>query len=252
MKELIKIIYHYVLDIILEGFLLIIRLISIPKKHLYFEFLNKMYFKIINHTTNVPQLDKSDNNFNISFYTPNEITYYNAKTFYYSEPETLEWINSFDHNDHFIDIGANVGNFSIYYLKKFEDGFAYLFEPSFLNLRILFKNLNLNKVNNYTIFPNPLFDKSASGNFKLSYESEGSAFSSFQINTGFDGKQLEKVSDYNTFGFTIDEIFLNTIDIKNKSFHVKIDVDGAEAEVLDGGQKFLSSIYVKTVLIELF
>ena len=37
---------------------------------------------------------------------------------YRSQPELLEWINNFEKNSIFIDVGANIGLFSLYAAKK--------------------------------------------------------------------------------------------------------------------------------------
>ena len=43
-----------------------------------------------------------------------KITRYRAVTFEDKEPETLNWIESFYPKDNFLDIGANIGIYSIY------------------------------------------------------------------------------------------------------------------------------------------
>src|SRR6478609_10692627 len=45
-----------------------------------------------------------------SFYTPNALNLYRAKTFSTKEPEKLEWIDQYaKEGDTFFDIGANIG-----------------------------------------------------------------------------------------------------------------------------------------------
>ena len=253
MKKLLKSIFHQFANLIVEIIFTILKLFTFFKRHIYYEFLNKVYFKIINHKTKIIHKDNDNNLTSLTFYTPNETNYSNAKTFSDSEPETLEWIDNFNSDDKFIDIGANVGLYSVYYLNKHKNGYAYLFEPSFVNLRILFKNLELNRAKNYVIFPNPLFQKTMIGKFSLSYESEGSAFSSFVIDKGFDGKPLDSITEFNTYGLSLDDISKNKlIDPSSSIYHVKIDVDGAECEVLKGAYNFLKHPNIKTVLIELY
>ena len=38
----------------------------------------------------------------IKFFVPNQITSWRVKTYFTKEPETLEWIDSFDHSDELI------------------------------------------------------------------------------------------------------------------------------------------------------
>ena len=49
---------------------------------------------------------------------PNRKTRYRAKTFSTKEPETLDWIDSFEKNSVFWDVGANIGLYSLYAAKK--------------------------------------------------------------------------------------------------------------------------------------
>ena len=43
---------------------------------------------------------------------------YRASTFESKEPETLAWIDGFKKNDSLLDIGANIGMYSLYAAKK--------------------------------------------------------------------------------------------------------------------------------------
>ena len=51
-----------------------------------------------------------------------------ARSFEFKEPETLTWIESFDSNDSLIDIGANIGIYTIYAAKRGHKVIA--FEPT--------------------------------------------------------------------------------------------------------------------------
>ena len=74
-------------------------------------------------------------NKSIYFLNTNKTTNYRIKTFFSKEPETLQWINSFNNGDVFWDIGANVGLYSIYsqFVNKKIETIA--FEPSVLNCK---------------------------------------------------------------------------------------------------------------------
>ena len=71
---------------------------------------------------------------------PNWITLYRAESFSEKEPETLAWIDNFDRDSVFWDIGANVGLYSIAapYLRT--DITAFIYE-------ICYKMLQLDPVN---------------------------------------------------------------------------------------------------------
>ena len=77
----------------------------------------------------------------IIFFTPNQLTEWRVNTLFSKEPETLEWINSFQKKENLIfwDIGANVGLYSIYNSIVNKNSITISFEPSSSNLRVLSK-----------------------------------------------------------------------------------------------------------------
>ena len=193
---------------------------------------------------------------NLKFFTPSELTFWRAKTFHQKEPETLDWIKKFKKKNKkkiiFWDIGANVGNYSVYASKKHKKKIeVYAFEPSGLNIGILAKNINLNKVSdNINIFQIGLTNKNKSF-FKMheSTEDEGGALSNFGNNKGFDGKKFIVKNNYKIFGTSIDDLINNKI-LKKPDF-IKIDVDGNEHLILEKAQSILKSKNIKSILIEI-
>ena len=87
-------------------------------------------------------------NKDVTFFTPNYITNYLVDTFFNKEPETLEWIDSFNNKNKIIfwDIGANIGLYSIYAALKYSNIEVVSFEPSSSNLRILSRNVSINQL----------------------------------------------------------------------------------------------------------
>ena len=139
------------------------------------------------------------NNKNLSFFVPNNLVKWRIKTFFEKEPETIEWINNFKKRKFiFWDIGANIGQYSIYCAVKHPKSEIVSFELSAGNLRILTRNISNNKLtNNIKILPTGLTKKN--GKFFVFEESnilEGSAHNSL-TNT-----KKEKLKDnkkkYNT------------------------------------------------------
>ena len=75
----------------------------------------------------------------------NWITHFRWYTFKTKEPETIHFIDNFiQERDVFFDIGANVGIFSVYAGKKFENINIFSFEPEISNLAILKENIICN------------------------------------------------------------------------------------------------------------
>jgi FkbM family methyltransferase len=185
------------------------------------------------------------------FFTPSNLAYWRAKTFDTKEPETLNWIKNFDDNSVFWDIGSNVGTYSIYAAKIKARTQIVAFEPSGLNLGILQKNINLNKLNDkIKIIPFALTKKP--NTFLTMFESseeEGGALSSFGDDKGFDGKKMNFISKYKLFGTSINSIIKNRA-LKTPNY-IKIDVDGKEHIILEGSTKILKNKTLRSLLIEI-
>ena len=189
----------------------------------------------------------------IFFFIPNQTTEWRVNTFFTKEPETLEWINSFDNTKKFIlwDIGANIGLYSIYTAVKHSNSEVISFEPSTSNLRVLSRNISINKLEEkIKIFSNPLTN--TANKFAMMREThfkEGGALNSFGEDFNFEGKEFKSNMNYQLFGTTIDYIIEKKfLDFPN---YIKIDVDGLEHLILGGAVNCLNNINLKSLSIEI-
>ena len=178
--------------------------------------------------------------------TPNKLTRFRATTFASKEPETLTWIESFDTGAVFWDVGANVGIYTIYAALKVQAK-VIAFEPSVFNLEILTRNIVLNDLeNSVTISPLPLNVKSEVGSFHLQQATWGGALSQFGQK-----KQLEEFESSDNFNYQMISLTMDHMCDSIGLYRpdcLKIDVDGNEYLILEGGQNILKT--VKTVLVE--
>lgn len=191
-------------------------------------------------------------NHKLKFFIPSSLTEWRVDTFYHKEPETLEWINSFINKKDtiFWDIGANIGLYSIYNAIKNNNVSTIAFEPSTSNLRVLTRNISINNLqNNINVFPLPLTNKqNIFQNMNEGSFIEGGALNTFGEKFDFEGKNFEPEMRYNIFGTTINYLILN--DILDVPDYIKIDVDGIEHIILEGGNKVLSNNKIKSISIE--
>jgi FkbM family methyltransferase len=127
-----------------------------------------------------------------------------------------------------LDVGANVGFFSLRYSNKTEKIIA--IEPHPRNFEILNKNIKINGIRNIEALNLAINDKV--GNSIL-YGSGGSASI---INNSSDEKYVVKTT-------TLDEICKNI----EKIDLLKIDVEGAEELVLKGGNTTLNKVHTLVV-----
>jgi len=190
----------------------------------------------------------------VKFFVPNYITNWLIDEFYTKEPETLEWIDSFEKKENkiiFWDIGANIGIYSIYASLKYSNIEVVSFEPSTSNLRILTRNISINKLEE-KIKVNQFPLSNVENKYLMFNEGkfiEGVGMHAWGENYNFEGKYFNPVNNYKIYGTTINYLLNNNIlAIPN---YIKIDVDGIEHLILRGASKYLKNPNIKSLSIEL-
>lgn len=178
--------------------------------------------------------------------TPNSLCEWRAKTFSSKEPETLEWIDSFEEKSVVWDVGANIGLYSMYAAKK-RNCLVWSYEPSVFNLELLARNIFINGLHRQIcIVPFALSEEMGSSSLRMTTTEWGGAISTFGKNLGWDGKEVQEVFEFKTIGLSMDDAKM-LLNIPQPDY-IKIDVDGLEHFILKGGKLILAS--VKGVLIE--
>ena len=186
------------------------------------------------------------NSVKLVFYSPNRLNRFRIETFSSKEPETLRWIENFEENNVFWDIGANVGLYTCY-AAKLKNTRVYAFEPSIFNLEILTKNVFLNRLsNNVTIVPFPLTDKLKETEFKMTSVDWGASTTAFGQDYKHDGSKLKMKFNYKMLGLSMNDC-VNVLKMKQPDY-IKIDVDGIEHLILEGGNQILKK--TKSILVE--
>ena len=196
---------------------------------------------------------KTINNKKTLFFVPNSIIKWRVQTLFSKEPETIEWIDNFNSQEDIIfwDIGANIGLYSLYAAQKHKNIIIISFEPSTSNLRVLSRNISINKLyNKIAINQFPLNEK------KNSYVAmnepeflEGWAMNAYGDPIDYEGKTCKTKQKYNLFGTNIDFLLDNKIlEIPN---YIKIDVDGIEHKILKGAEKYLNHQNIRSISVEL-
>lgn len=189
----------------------------------------------------------------IEFFTPNYYTQLRVDTLYSKEPETLRWISNFkeDKNVIFWDIGANIGLYSIYAALRHPNLKVVAFEPSLNNLPVLSRNIYINNlINRISINQYPLTNKKNKFlTFRENSFIEGGGLNSFGAKFDYENQIFEGKNNYKIFGSTINYILdSNILEVPD---YIKIDVDGIEHFILEGGNKYLSNKKIKEIIIEI-
>ena len=206
-------------------------------------YLNNLKTKVVHYT-------KNKNKVELQIYTPNALCAFRAETFSTKEPETLEWIEEFGANGAVLfDIGANIGIYSIYH-SALNKGKVIAFEPSFFNLKLLAKNININSTQDFiTVITTPLTSHNSANNFKYEDDTEGGALSAFGVDFRYDGKDFNSNLSVKVIGSSLDSLIENKT-IEDLPNLVKIDVDGIEHLILSGAVNTLKNKNCRSVLVE--
>lgn len=146
------------------------------------------------------------------------------------EPETVAWLRShIKAGDVFYDVGANIGQYSLLAEKLGARVFA--FEPSGITFGELAHNIILN---NSTITPLPLAlsESRSLRYFNLSTDEPGASNHTLSPSRG--------VRAQGVLSFPLDEL-VRLFSLPAPT-HMKIDVDGGEAELLAGARDTLAKL----------
>lgn len=135
----------------------------------------------------------------------------------------------------FVDVGANVGYFSLLASSYFKKVIS--FEPDPLTFLDLNKNISISKVKNIIAFENALSDKNCSSIlYRNPINRGGSSMEKFSSEIDF-GKK--KISEVKIEVKCLDEIY-SSLKLDEKIKLIKIDVEGHELNVIKGAMKVIS------------
>jgi len=206
--------------------------LSIEFSHLYFEYRWKEIEKDKSITKIVYNL--KDDIF-INLYKDSYLSYpIFAQQF---EKETIEFISSnLSAGDCFIDIGANIGFFSLIAADMVENnGVVISFEPTETTYNKLRENVVLNNFENTQCFNLALSDFDGTSTFNVSLDGHD-AFNSFSL-----PHHGEHYIEQEIEVKKLDNYYSLIQPYKNKIL-IKVDVEGWEYSVIKGAEKILSDL----------
>lgn len=171
---------------------------------------------------------------------------WNVKT---NEPDTLEWIDAFPDSACFWDIGANVGVFSLYAALN-STTTVLAFEPSGSTFSVLNENIKLNKMSSrITGYCLAFSENTKLDVLNMESTSPGIAMHGFGTEINQFDKPIDIEFRQGAIGFSIDDFV--AIFSPLLPTHIKIDVDGIEADILRGGKRTLSSPAIRSIIVEI-
>jgi FkbM family methyltransferase len=185
----------------------------------------------------------------VRYYVPSRQTLWRARSLQTKEPETLAWIAGFGPGDVLIDIGANVGMYSIWAAATV--GVRVIaFEPESQNYAVLNQNIVLNGLQDrVAAYCMALNASNEVGTLFVSEFLAGAACHNFGDEVDHNLKPMQASFRQGCVSRTLDSLVAEgTIPCPT---HLKIDVDGIEHKVIAGADETISDDRVKSILIEL-
>lgn len=160
-------------------------------------------------------------------------------TFNKYEPNITNLLKQIIDKDYLcLDVGANIGTISLTLAYLAPSGKVYAFEPSAKNIPFLVKNIEQNQINNIQPIKFALYDQNKQE--KFTYIDEGGGWSF--LDTGYRKGNYKEIIPYvPSFNWNHEIVscvrlddWVNIKGLKKLDF-IKIDVEGAEIKVLQGG-----------------
>lgn len=183
------------------------------------------------------------------FFTPSLMTKWRVDSIYEKEPITLEWLSTLTKDSVLLDIGANVGMYTVIAAKIYKAK-VFAFEPEPINYSILIKNIILNDLSDLvSSYPAGISDLDGFTNFYIQDNRAGGSNNTINQPLNFELKEMQYKHKISCISYK-----LNTL-LKNKYIsqptHIKIDVDGLEYLIIENGLDAIKSSILKSLIIEI-
>jgi FkbM family methyltransferase len=165
--------------------------------------------------------------------------------FWTDEPETLAWIDNMPADAVLWDIGANLGQYTMYAARR---GLTVLaFEPAPNTYAALCRNLAENglELGAYCV---ALGERTCLGTLHMTHTHTGSVYNAFEQDVDSAGRTMNVEYRQAAVGVSADDL----VDLFRVPLptHIKLDVDSTEAAILRGASNLLASPRTKSVLVE--
>ncbi len=192
------------------------------------------------------------------FYDKTYSTFNHIRFLQNTEKDTISWIESMPEDGMLWDIGANIGFFSLYAASVLGGNGVRVvgFEPGASSYGALNRNIEGNAMANHVVaYCVALAGATSIGRMNMGEAGLGTDAGGWY--NGFeselfdiiDGSNIDIIFQQGCVGFSIDD-FVQIFQAPLPT-HVKMDVDGIEAEILRGGRRTLSARSVQSMIIEM-
>lgn len=192
---------------------------------------------------NQPVMKVKHNGHDLMYAVCNDHSAWRVKTLTTKEPDTIAWIDSMQAGETLIDIGANIGIYTVYAAAK---GITvHAFEPEAQNYALLSRSLMINEFENAHAYCLALSDEFRLDSLYLSGFLPGGSCHTFGIDLDHRLTARERPAGALKQGC----LALPLDQLKIHADHLKLDVDGLEHRVIAGAVQTISK--AKSILIEI-
>ncbi len=195
-----------------------------------------------------PHCELTHDGVRVVYATPSTATKWRVDTLFEKEPITIQWIAGFAANEVLVDIGANVGMYTIWAAKT-RGVRVFAFEPEAQNYALLNRNIVLNglgeQVKAYCL---GLSDQAGYSELHLSDLSIGGSCHSLGERVDFKHEPMHPVFSQGCISARLDDLV--TAGVVPVPDHIKIDVDGIEHKIIAGARGVLADRKVRSLLVE--
>jgi FkbM family methyltransferase len=184
----------------------------------------------------------------VVYATPSVFTKWRVDSLLTKEPSTIAWIAGFAADDVLVDVGANVGMYSIWAAKT-RGARVFAFEPEAQNYALLNRNVLLNQLSGrVSAYCAALSDVNGVSELHLSDLRAGGSCHSLSEKVDFKHEPMKPAYSQGCVSFRLDDLVAQGT--MPCPAHVKIDVDGFEPKVIAGARDTLRDPRLRSLSIE--
>jgi FkbM family methyltransferase len=185
----------------------------------------------------------------LQFVAVNHITVGRADSLLTKEPDTIDWIRGFRAGEVLVDVGANVGMYTVL-AARLRGVRVFAFEPEAQNYALLNRNIGINGVGDLALaYCVALSDREGYDRLHLSSENAGASCHSLGESVDHHNRPRPETRAQGCVCASLDRmVAAGVLPVPD---YIKVDVDGIEPKVIAGAANTLADPRVKGVLIEI-
>ena len=195
-----------------------------------------------------PRCELTHNGVKVVYFTPTTHTKWRVDSLFEKEPITIEWIGELAAGEVLVDVGANVGMYTIWAAKT-RGARVFAFEPEAQNYALLNRNIAMNGVDaQVKAYCVALSDAGGYSELHLSNLRPGGSCHSLGERVDFKHEPMNPKYSQGCVAARLDDLV--AAGAVPTPHYIKIDVDGFEPKVIAGSRKVLVDHTLRSLLIE--